>query len=229
MSSPAHRDKPLAPAAEALGVYLDALLSEGAEPPPPVGMNRVEVSPGPTRSEPPTPPPPAPPKSEPAPPPVEPAMHAAAPTTPAGVVPPWALAPFSVSLFRAAGLHLGLPQGHVKAVLPEPQILAGQGVNAGVLGQCQHLGRTVNIVDLGHWLLPPDRRPAPAASARFALLVDPHWALACDALLGDDVLDPQQVRWRSAMTQRRWLAGTVSARALVLLDIAGFLTLLTAK
>jgi purine-binding chemotaxis protein CheW len=49
-------------------------------------------------------------------------------------------------------------------------------------------------------------------------IADGTWGLACDELAQVVTLRPDEVRWRTSRTRRRWLAGTVIEHMCALLD-----------
>lgn len=217
----------------ALGAYLDALLA-----PAPA----VEVVPEPEPESQPQPQPearaePAPviaPVSEPAPAPVAPALDptpapAPAPeveTVPAGATrPDWAEGEFQCLLFRVAGLTLAVPLARLSGVVPWDDAALTEMPNhrTWFLGLREHQGQRARMVDVAAVVLPADKYAglAPADSGRLGKVVmidDNRWGLACEEVGEVITLSRDDVKWRTGMGRRPWLAGTVIEHMCALLD-----------
>lgn len=187
----------LMPVDQALASYLEGLLTEpGAESPQAVPVSK------------PIPPPVSAPKP----------MAAAA----AGAaLPDWARSDFPVQIIRVAGLTVAVPAARIHSVVMGPTVGPLTLHLPGTLGTLILDSRTVRVVDTAYWLVPPEHRPAPCGVPVAVLVIDGNWGLACDGVLPVETLTPAAIRWRSARTQRRWLAGTVAARGLAILDPTG--------
>ena len=188
----------VAPPREALMRYLEALLREA-------GVGEEEA--------------PAPPRPEPA------ETHRVAEEAPAPS-PAWAESDFQGLGFSAGGLKLAAPLTRLFGIVPwrEGELTPLPGHAPWFLGLLPHRGRQVKVVDLARLVLPQGRSPAdlaPAAQrASHVLLVDEgRWGLAVDRLGAVLHLAPEDVRWRSLRTRRRWLAGTVIRHMCALLDV----------
>lgn len=197
---------------DALNVYLEALLREA----PPV----VEA-------------PPAPPVAK-----TETALSEAPIVAPANDIPPspqptavdaagrpaWGEGPFQALLFRVGGLTLSVPLVELSGVqeFEWEEITPMPGHVPWYLGLIQYRGRSVPVVDTAHLVLPEDRLAAltpPEERVRHIVFIaDGTWGLACDDVAEVLTLSPEQVRWRTSRTRRRWLAGTVIEHMCALLD-----------
>lgn len=142
---------------------------------------------------------------------------------------------FQALLFTVAGLTLAVPlielHGIVEwdagAVTPMP------GHAAFYLGLLHYRERSVPIIDPAPLVLPAERQRQLGGDprdrvARVVMIDEGRWGLACDAVHEVVTLQPQQVRWRTRRTARRWLAGTVIDHMCALLDTRAFAGLLAA-
>lgn len=188
----------LSPERRALEIYLDALLGDELAAPVPA--------------------------AEPAPPPD------ASPQRPATVSP--AIASARYCRFRVAGLALALPEAQLDAVLIGVGPAPVPGAPAWVRGVVLHRGSDVLVADTARLVFPPGQVPESVATpddpAAILVLAGGRWALTVDSL--DDVvaMGSAEVRWRSAGTRRRWLAGTAMQHGCAVLDGEQFLALLVA-
>lgn len=204
-----HDRRTLVDEREALNVYLQALLRdvpEADEAPP------VEAPPAPV----------APPVETPAPvvqeaPPAEPEPEPAP-------VPEWGRETFQALLFKVAGLTLAVPLVELSGVREweADQVTAMPGHSPSYLGLVQYRERSVPVVDTARLVLPEDRLALLSDPlerlARIVFIEDGAWGLACDEVDEVLTLQPDQVRWRSSRTRRRWLAGTVIDHMCAIID-----------
>ncbi len=215
----------------ALSSFLQSLLREPAleiaPPPAPVPTPLpVDTPPIPTLLD----VPPAPLAGEP---PVAESVHAAAAPPRAEDRPAWAEEPFQCMLFKAGGLNLAVALVELHGILEwSEHITPMPGHAPFYLGLVKHRGRSVPVVDTARLVLPADRRQELVHSApgerltRIILIGDAAWGLACDSVGEVLSLRPDQVRWRTQRTRRRWLAGTVVEHMCALLDARAFAHLL---
>ena len=216
MSESSSRHPRLPPQAEALPRYLDALLRETWEAPM-EAFEPVDLTPSVELTA---------PTEEPLSP--IPVVQAAAPTPTrtANVPPPLdaqvssAAAPFEAQLFHLAGLTLALPVSALAGIVDSADLVTpGEADAPWLRGRLCYRHGEIQVVDTAHWVLPPGMSWSPA-SHRYPILIiaDGRWGLACDGIGAVVTLDPAAVRWRSARTQRRWLAGMVGQPSCALLD-----------
>ena len=64
---------------------------------------------------------------------------------------------------------------------------------------------------------------------RVVMINDCQYGLACDEVNEVVTLSPEEVRWRTQRTQRRWLAGTVIEHMCALIDANAFAELLASQ
>ncbi len=135
----------------------------------------------------------------------------------------WAAAPFEAQLFQVAGLTLALPASQLAGIVDSADLVAAaEGRVPWLRGRLCYAHGEIRVVDTAHWVLPPDRPVASPPARRYPVLIiaNGRWGLACDGIGAVVTLDPGAVRWRSARTQRRWLAGMVGQPSCALLDPA---------
>ena len=144
---------------------------------------------------------------------------------PVSTVPParpdWSEQPFECLIFTVAGLQLAVPLvllGAIHKIEEEIRSLPGSpdwymGIRPGSAGN-------LRVVDSAQWIM-AGRVPENAReNYRFIIrLDDSPWGLACDSVGQSFTLDPEQVRWRTARSQRPWLAGTVIDHMCALIDV----------
>ena len=156
----------------------------------------------------------------------------AGPAAAADPRPAWAEETFQALLFKAGGLRLAVPLAELHGIVEwHDDITPMPGHADFYLGLLQHQDKTVPVIDTARFVLPTDKvalLPPDSAEriTRIVLIDDSRWGLACDEVERVVNLEPDQVRWRSAQTSRRWLAGTVVEHMCALLDSAAFAELL---
>lgn len=138
--------------------------------------------------------------------------------------PVWAQERFECLLFKVKGLTLAVPLAELGGIIKiekQPTPLFGQP--DWFLGILRNNKMNVSMVDTAQWVLPPalikkDQEP-------YKLVIRIHnsaWGLACDAVDRSISLQPEQVRWRTSLGKRPWLAGTVIEYMCALIDAAAF-------
>ncbi len=204
---------------DALSFYLEALLRE-------VPTLDEEPAPGVVAPAPPTPAPPAPTLAPPATQ-TQPAVVATA------IIPDWASERFPVLLFKCGGLTLAVPLVELSGVQEwkGERITPMPGHSQAFLGLTLYRGRNVPVVDTARLVLPEDKLARLESSAaervrRIVFIEDGSWGLACDEVAEVVSLAPDQVRWRTSRTRRKWLAGTVIEHMCALIDPPKFAEML---
>ncbi len=151
--------------------------------------------------------------------------------------PDWSESEFQAMLFNVAGLMLAVPLVDLNGVVewdPE-KITEMPGHAEFYLGLMNHLGVNVPVIDTARLVLPPKKRQEltgddpTARLSRVVLIHDGQYGLACDEVSEVITLQPDEVRWRTARTQRRWLAGTVVEHMCALIDVNAFADLLASR
>lgn len=208
----------------ALGAYLNALLTPAPAAAP---VSEPEPSPAPAVTAPePAPvvaPVSAPPVVEPIPAPAPEPVPGPAPD--GAAQPEWAEGEFQCLLFQVAGLTLAVPLARLSGVAPWDDAAVTEMPNHSTwfLGLREHQGLRARLVDIAAVVLPADKYAAlaPADSRRLGKVVmidDNRWGLACDEVGEVITLSRDDVKWRTEMGRRPWLAGTVIEHMCALLD-----------
>lgn len=155
-----------------------------------------------------------------------------APVASEQVAPRWGDGAFQAMLFKVCGLTLAVPLVELSGiqvwqagkVTPLPNHVEW------FLGLTPYRGRSVPVIDTAQLVLPENRRQVLAAPAdrlqRVVFIDDGRWGLACDEVAEVLTLQPDQVRWRTSRTTRRWLAGTVIEHMCALIDPPAFAQML---
>lgn len=211
--------QPLVEQKDALSVYFEALLREEAQPDWP--ETDVALAPSlPSLS---------PPVIAPAPMPIpEPDLAPA----PVDGPPAWAEGSFQTLLFKVAGLTLAVPLVELSGIQEweSDKVTHLPGRISWYLGLVQYREHSVPAIDTAELVLPADRLPSLAPIderlTRLVFIDDGRWGLACDEVAEVITLQPDQVRWRSNRTKRRWLAGTVIEHMCAIIDPPAFAQML---
>lgn len=144
------------------------------------------------------------------------------------VRPDWSQQPFECLIFTVAGLQLAVPLVLLGAIHKiEEEIRALPGSPDWYMGIRPGSDYNLRVVDSAQWIM-AGRVPENARdNYRFIIrLDDSRWGLACDSVGQSFTLDPEQVRWRTARSQRPWLAGTVTDHMCALIDVRAMSQLL---
>ncbi len=147
-------------------------------------------------------------------------------------IPEWGRERFQAMLFRVAGLTLAVPLAELSGVLPwdATRLTPMPGHVPWYLGLTPYRERNVPVVDTARLVLPEDRLAGLGDPreriGRVVFIDDGRWGLACDEIAQVVVLQPDQVRWRTHRTKRRWLAGTVVQQMCALIDPPAFAQML---
>lgn len=149
------------------------------------------------------------------------------------IIPDWGREAFAAMVFKVRDLSLALPVQELAGVIDWQT--AGVEQQAGsllLLGQSQHKGKTVNVVDTARFIFPEEKLTTLAAQggtalSRIILINNGKIGLACEEVYELIDIQPDQVTWRSENTRRKWLAGTMLEEMIVLLDAATAADILT--
>lgn len=138
--------------------------------------------------------------------------------------PVWAQDRFECLLFKVKGLMLAVPLvelGGIIKIERDPTPLFGQP--GWFIGMLRANNANICMIDTAQWVLPPtliekDQEP-------YKLIIRIHdsvWGLSCNEVDRSISLQPDQVRWRTSLGRRPWLAGTVIDHMCALIDVAAF-------
>lgn len=147
-------------------------------------------------------------------------------TAPAAVptVPDWASGPFPCLLLKVRGLLLALPLVKLRHILPWTQPTPIPGYQDWLLGMLRHEHgdlRNLKVIDTALLVMPElvDKGgTAPAAPQHIVTIGDGEWGLTCESVSEVITIDPSKIRWRTARTRRPWLAGTAVEHLCAVLD-----------
>ena len=148
-------------------------------------------------------------------------------------IPEWANEPFQILLFEVAGLKLAVPLVELSGVIQwNDTVTEMPGSEDFYMGILQHLGYRVAVIDTAKMVLPVTKQTeliednARKRVKHIVLIDDYSWGLACDKIGEVITLQPEEVRWRSSQTSRKWLAGTVIEHMCALLNSEAFAEML---
>lgn len=135
--------------------------------------------------------------------------------------PLWAQQKFEALLFKVSGLTLAVPLialGQIQPLTDELTPLFGQA--DWFMGLQPSPAGKIYVLNTARFVMPERYNPEFEQSARYVVSINGvPWGLAVDKVEQPITLSPEDVKWRSARTQRPWLAGTVKAHMCALLDI----------
>lgn len=146
--------------------------------------------------------------------------------------PEWADEPFQALLFKLSGLSMAIPLVELDGILEWPDTLTPlPNSSTWYLGLLDNRGKTLPVIELAQLVLPQKLRDKNLQQGgvslnRIILIGDSTWGIACDSVSEVITLKPDEVRWRSSRTKRKWLAGTVIDHMCALLDAEGLVDLL---
>jgi purine-binding chemotaxis protein CheW len=142
--------------------------------------------------------------------------------------PDWAQNRFECLLFVVKGLKLAVPLaelGGIHKLEKEPTPLFGQP--GWFLGIVRTNNMNVGLVDTAQWVMSERIKGDHKPDFKFAIRIhDSEWGLACHEVAEAISLDPSEVKWRTKLGRRPWLAGTVVDHMCALIDVAAFARLL---
>ena len=128
---------------------------------------------------------------------------------------------FSALVIEAGNLTLLAPLTALGGVAPLDSLEVRPTPNHSVwyLGIADSkLGR-VQLVDLAAIVTPDDRDYEPDTARQVVFLAGSRFALACRAVHGTRVIDPDGLRWRGQRRRLPWLAGVEREHMATLLDL----------
>lgn len=150
-------------------------------------------------------------------------------------VPEWGQEKFQVMLFKVSGLSLAVPLTELNGVQEwhEEMVTPMPGHASWYLGLVNYRDKQVPVIDTARFVMPQDRQNMVTDDVnerlhRIVYIGDESWGLACDEVAEVITIEPEQVRWRSDRTRRRWLAGTVIEQMCALIDPSVFAEMLAA-
>lgn len=138
--------------------------------------------------------------------------------------PVWAQERFECLLFKVKGLTLAVPLvelGGIIKIEKQPTPLFGQP--DWFIGMLRNNKMNVSMVDTAQWVLPAALVKKNTDPYKLVIRIhDSNWGLACNEVDRSISLKPEQVRWRTSLGKRPWLAGTVIEHMCALIDATAF-------
>ncbi|NLW06285.1 MAG: chemotaxis protein CheW [Pseudomonadaceae bacterium] len=138
--------------------------------------------------------------------------------------PIWAQERFECLLFKVKGLTLAVPLvelGGIIKIEKQPTPLFGQP--DWFIGILRNNKMNISMVDTAQWVLPPALIKKNQDPYKLVIRIhDSTWGLACNEVDRSISLKPEQVRWRTSLGKRPWLAGTVIEHMCALIDATAF-------
>lgn len=128
---------------------------------------------------------------------------------------------FSALVLEAGNLTLLAPLASLGGVAPldDLDVRPTPNHSAWYLGLAETKQGRVQLIDLAAVVTPEDREYEPDTARHVVFLADSRFALACRAIQGTRVIDPQSLRWRSHRKRLPWLAGVEREQMATLLDL----------
>ncbi|WP_019626163.1 chemotaxis protein CheW [Thioalkalivibrio sp. ALJT] len=130
-------------------------------------------------------------------------------------------APFSVLVFEAGNLTLLAPLDALGGVAPLDSLEVRPTPNHSVwyLGLADTREGRVQLIDLAAVVTPEGREYEPDTAHQVVFLAGSRFALACHAIHGTRVIQPEALRWRKKRRRLPWLAGVEREQMATLLDL----------
>lgn len=129
--------------------------------------------------------------------------------------------PFSALVIEAGNLTLLAPLQALGGVAPLDSLEVRPTPNHSVwyLGLADTKQGRVQLIDLAAVVTPEDRDYEPDTARQVVFLAGSRFALACRAIHGTRVIEPDSLRWRSHRRRLPWLAGVEREKMATLLDL----------
>lgn len=135
--------------------------------------------------------------------------------------PLWAQDRFECLLFKVSGLTLALPLVELAGIYPMAiESLDAKDDRVSSMGLLLAKNSRISVIDTANVVMPG--RYDSSMRERFNYVVairGMDWGLAVDSIDGAHILEVSGVKWRSELTTRRWLAGTVIDHACAIVEV----------
>lgn len=176
-------------------------------------------------------PPPAPPVAEPVSSPLEQVALVLPPERSVNLIPEWGEKRFQTLFFRVGPLTLAVPLSQLGGIfaLEKERITPLFGKPKWFMGLHPFQGGNMQIVDTARWVMPEKYAEVTAEGLQLDYVIrlgETPWALACSQVHDAVTLEHDDIRWRSSLGRRPWLAGVVVDKMCALLDVENFIFLL---
>jgi hypothetical protein len=137
---------------------------------------------------------------------------------------------FSCHLFKVSGLLIGIPSTQIKEIksfsFDKKEYITKLNKNDLRLLNCDlyldNHGQQMNypIIDTSNLMIGGTYNLSKIDEYKFVIIFKKYnWTLAIDAVGGEIIVNPTDVRWRSETTKRKWLLGTVQKKMYALIDL----------
>ncbi|CZF80252.1 CheW-like domain protein [Grimontia celer] len=148
------------------------------------------------------------------------------------IAPPWqniaSEYAFQVLFFESFGVTYAVPLAELGGIhkLEDCNHLIGRP--DWYLGLQTERDQQLDVVDTAKWVMPEKIADNSHRDdySYIVILGDSKWGLACDALLGTESLNGEQVRWREQAGKRPWLAGLVKEKMCALIHVEALIAML---
>ncbi|USH03210.1 chemotaxis protein CheW [Grimontia kaedaensis] len=148
------------------------------------------------------------------------------------IAPPWqniaSEYAFQVLFFESFGVTYAVPLAELGGIhkLEDCNHLIGRP--DWYLGLQTERDQQLDVVDTAKWVMPEKIADNSHRDdySYIVILGDSKWGLACDALLGTESLNGEQVRWREQAGKRPWLAGLVKQKMCALIHVEALIAML---
>lgn len=125
---------------------------------------------------------------------------------------------FECQLIGLKGMKFALPAACVSMILHEKKITGAPSDSVYRITTVSSGNENISVIDIRALFM---NDYTDMVHADLLQVMECEYALCCDEILGVEVITGEDVCWRSADSNRPWLAGTVKKSGIALLDIAG--------
>jgi len=134
-------------------------------------------------------------------------------------------------IFKVAGLKLAIPLSMLGGVFPsDDKVTSLFGQAEWSMGVWQTDGQKLTVVDSARLIMPERQVSLADEGYEFLIQLDrAPWALACQEIVDTVTLVSESIKWRTDVSRRPWLAGTVISEMCALLDVPGLIELLDSR
>lgn len=138
--------------------------------------------------------------------------------------PTWAKSHFECLMFFVGGLKLALPLASLSTIyrLNKPISNRHDSSEWFLEFTSDQSEKPIQVLKTPSLVMPEYGDSEMIESANFALEIqDFGWAMSAEAIQGTLSVNPEHVKWRTALTSRPWLAGILMSEKCALLDVEG--------
>lgn len=132
---------------------------------------------------------------------------------------------FQALFFEVAGVMFAVPLTELGGIHQSETVNSLFGKPDWYLGIMQHRDKRLSVVDTAQWVM-PEQNMGEIYYKYQIQLSESNWVLGCESLHGTEILNRNDIKWRSKPGSRPWLAGMVKSRMCVLLHVTEMIKLL---